>query len=138
MEKERLLAETRIQNIIKSIRQDAREYLRSDGGVDLRGNNFESLPIQKIFSKLRKDKTYRKKREIKLLQKGSISGNLADRVEQLKQELAKVDGQIKGIGLQNKTKKDLKKVLAQYEQILGLDKRVCSESFDKSLAEVDG
>lgn len=35
------------------------------------------------------------------------------------------------------SRKELEKAVAQYEQLIGLEKRVCQDQFDKSIAEVD-
>jgi len=49
----------------------------------------------------------------------------------------KIDAVIRENQSFNKTKEELIGLVAQYEQVLGLDKRVCTDAFDKSIAEVD-
>ena len=45
------------------MRHDAKEYLNPlDGGFRIQGNNFEKISLPKIWSKLSKNKAYRKKR----------------------------------------------------------------------------
>jgi hypothetical protein len=51
--------------------------------------------------------------------------------------LQRLDKQIQENKTNLQTKEELIRVVSQYEQVLGLDKRVCTDAFDKSIAEVD-
>lgn len=84
-----------------------------------------------------KNKDYRKRRDAKSLRKDSLAGSLSRTAEQLKHELKKIDATIRENHSLDKSKEELQSLVLQYEQVLGLDKRVCAETFDKSIAELD-
>ncbi len=60
------------------MREDAKEYLNSDNEFNNLNQDFETMSVAKIVAKLRRNKLYRKKRDLKTQNKGV---NLADALQ---------------------------------------------------------
>ena len=110
--------------MISALRKDAREYL---GGGD-------SLSLTKICTQLRRNKDYRRKREAKALSKKELTDSLQQSLANLKVELAQIEGELGG---STEARAELERTVSQYDQLLGVDKRLCTDAFDKPIAELD-
>jgi hypothetical protein len=55
----------------------------------------------------------------------------------LQHELSKIQKEIDKIECTGKTRDELQRAITNYEQIISLEKRVCNDIFEKSVAEVD-
>lgn len=76
-ERIRAYSENRIAYIIRSLRDDAKEFLVQGGGQELLdGPNVDKMPLTKIWRRLKNNKEYRRRREQKAQAKGSISDTL--------------------------------------------------------------
>ena len=127
----RKLMEKRIHTIINQLRQDAREYLTPKDTVG--EASLEEMPLQKICQKLRNSKRYRKKREVKASEKGMIE-TLELTAEQVRKDIDELDRKLRG---STKSQEELERIVGQYEQIHGIDKRLNNEIIDKSASEID-
>jgi hypothetical protein len=112
-------SDKKINGIIKQIRYNAKQYLGSRDG-----RNYDKVPLTVICRKLRKESNLLKKRDAKELDKLQITK------EQLEEEL-------KALNSQSMDKKDIINRIQSIEAVLGLEKRLKTDTLDTTVAQID-